>query len=106
MQRIFDDNPNPSLPLRYELASAMGVKRKKIDTWFQYQRRKRRKTMDLSSTRTCKLPKSATSRFHKKICTPKSEWMDGTCNSCSICNSCVFCSTSKIIKSKNLLETD
>ena len=46
LEKIFDDNPNPSLPLRYELASAMGVKRRKVDKWFYHQRKKRKRSTD------------------------------------------------------------
>ena len=65
LQRIFDDNPYPSLALKWELASAMGVKRSKIDNWFKYRRRSRLKRTDLSVKKTCKLLPSANYYLHK-----------------------------------------
>ena len=43
LKTIFDDNPNPSLLLRNELASAMGVKLSSINKWFYRQRKKCKK---------------------------------------------------------------
>ena len=41
--QVFEENPAPSLNLRKELATTIGVKRNKIDMWFYHRRKKRKR---------------------------------------------------------------